>query len=750
MKRILLLSLIYFICFSVSKGQDDKPVISSSKDWTIWEEIYNYKGLVVEISFSLFDCDSTQKQSKFKYQVTGNLLTGEKYLNWKMKYLNCDNEIVIQQNSLDVGEDADDGIIESMDDRFICKSLEKMYYDVKISTVSKARKDVSVIIPSKDPISISGLNTIYRNQSTTLQVEGGQLGTDAEWVWFKDNCGKQAIGNGYSITVQPSETTTYFVKAVSKQGQTNCAQTTVSVNQNSTQAIKILGNDYVCRNGSTELSLSGGSLGLGAEWVWYENNCEGSPIGKGNPIKVYPKKSTVYFARAEGSLNKTPCVSFETKVVNISDEPVSILNLNSNTVCEGTDVTLKVNGGALAEDAEWFWYSGSCSYGIQIGKGNSITFSPSNSNSYFVRAEGKCNITNCAKIEINVDKKAVAAYGIKSPDVIYKNKKITLEVDKPLRTPVNTIWQWYKVKCETGKKIGTGPSISIKPKKDETYLVRAENNCSTSECVELNITPKKSHKFHPTYTVKGYEKKFLHIGIGIGLEGGYVSALANSTFQNASVITNSIEVAKISSTGLKTEFVFHPFIKDYFGIGIISSFSIGTTPYFITGGKKNGGAEKIKYLYTKFDLGTEMTFGFKPVKLLVAYKSSIQTHKFNHTSSEGSGITTLNFNRQIRKDFIIAGFRFGAYKQKTSKRSICYDVTYNLTRDYAWDWSKFNWNFKAISNWQHGIGFGMWVHSILKFQIDAAIDSRLGSFSPSKYDNLYLGFSIMYNRNAFY
>ena len=73
MKRILLLSLIYFICFSVSKGQDDKPVISSSKDWTIWEEIYNYKGLVVEISFSLFDCDSTQKQSKFKYQVTGNL-----------------------------------------------------------------------------------------------------------------------------------------------------------------------------------------------------------------------------------------------------------------------------------------------------------------------------------------------------------------------------------------------------------------------------------------------------------------------------------------------------------------------------------------------------------------------------------------------------------------------------------------------------------------------------------------------------
>lgn len=740
MKKAFTLFLLHILFFLKLHAQD----------WTDWKLLYSDNNIKVEVSFKLYNCDSSQKQSKYRYQISGDLANEAKFLNWKMEYINCDNEVITQQNSVNIGENGDDGLVESMDNVFICYSLQKPFYNVKTSSKEKSSKGVVVIVASKDPKSISGNSTIYRGQSTTLEVEGGELGTNAEWIWYKDACGVQSIGTGASINVSPIENTTYFVKAVSKMGQTNCVQITVNVNQNSTPALKIIGDENVCKNGFTELSVSGGSLGLDAEWVWYENNCDGTPIGKGNSIKVSPQQPTTYYVRAEGKLNKTPCVSFKTRITNSSLAPVSIKYNGSNPVCEGANITLNVEGGTLADDANWFWYSGSCSNGLALGSGSSINISPDNSTSYFVRAEGKCNITNCVTLEINVDKKAVAALGIIYPTEIYKNKRIKLEVDKPRVIPKNTTWQWYKDKCETGKKIGTGPSISIRPKKNETYLVRAEKKCSTSECVELNVAPIKLHKFHPTYTVDGYEKKFLQIGIGVGLEGGYVTALANSTIQNGSTITNSTDVAKISSTGLKTEFIFHPFIRDYFGIGLISSFSIGTTPYFITGGKKNGGAERIKYLYTKFDMGIEMTAGFKPVKFLVAYRSSIQTHKFNHTSTEGSEVTTLDFNRQIRRDFIIAGFRFGAYKQKTPKRSICYDVTYNLTRDYAWDWSKFNWNYKAISNWQHGIGFGMWVHSILKFQIDAAIDSRLGSFSPSKYDNLYLGFSFMYNRNAFY
>lgn len=737
MKRIILFFLIYISFFNVN-----------AQDWSIWKTIYNSNGLKVELSFKFYDCDSSQIQSKFKYQITGNLFSDVKFLNWKMDYINCDNELITQQNSLNIGSEADDGVVESMDDRFICQTMQKNFYDVKIANSAKASKKVTQIIPSEDPQSISGNTSIYRGASTTLEVKGGRLGTNAIWTWYKDGCGSQNIGTGDIIIVSPTETTTYFVKAVSLKDQTKCAQITISVNQNSTPATKIVGNENVCKNGSTELSVVGGSLGLDADWVWYENSCDGLSIGKGLSINVSPQKPTTYYVRAEGKLNKTACVSFSTRIINSSIAPTSISITGSNTICEGENITLKVEGGSLADDAKWFWYKNTCSYGI-IGNGNTISVSPNNTTTYFVRAEGKCNVTNCVSTIVNVNNSPISADGIIYPTEIYYNKKIKLEVDAKNTYKSLFKWQWYKTKCEDGKKIGTGTSIVIKPKKETTYFLRSSNDCGNSECVELNVIPTKLHKFHPIYTVDGFEKKFLQIGIGVGLEGGYFSTLAQQSVQSGSGTISTEESTNISFTGLKTEFVFHPYIKDFFGIGILSSFSIGSTPFLFTGGKKNGGYEKEKYLYTKFELGSELTFGFKPVKLLFIYKSNIQTHKYNNTS-QGSSITKLVFNRQIRKEYIMAGFRFGAYKKKKSERSICYDLTYNLTRDYAWNWQKFDWNYKAISNWQHGIGFGMWVHSMLKFQIDAAIDSRLGSFSPSKYDNLYLGISFMYNRNAFY
>lgn len=721
-----------------------------SQSWSDWEKIYNSNGLKVEISYIVYDCDSTQKQSKFKYQVSGDLFENIKFLNWKMDYVNCDNEIVSQQNTLNIGSDGDEGIVESMDDRFICKSIQKRFYDVKVSTTPKSNKKIVQIIPSIVPESIEGNKFIYRGMSTKLKVKGGKLGTNAQWTWYAGDCNKQPIGTGDEITVNPTETTTYFVKAVSPNAQTDCVEIQIEVNQNSTTPDRITGNKNVCKGTAAELSVFGGSLGLDAEWVWYENTCNGNPIGRGNSIKVYPKVATTYFVRAEGKFNITSCVNFQLSVIDFSVSPNSIVYTGANPICEGEDVLLKLDGGILSDDAKWYWYNGSCNNGKFIGVGNSISVSPSETTTYFVRGEGQCNITNCVSFKMNVDKKAIAANGIIYPDEIYRNKKIVLKVDNPKRVPANTIWKWYKGSCENGKKIGTGTEINIKPRKTETYFVRSENNCSTSECVELEITPTKSHKFHPIYSAREYDNKFLQIGVGIGLEGGLVSALTNSKIQNGGTVINSDEVSKIASTGIKTEVIFHPFIRDYFGIGINSSFAIGTTPFFITGGKKKDGTEKEKYLYTKFDIGTEITVGFKPVKLLIAYKSSMQTHKFNLEAKDGTRTKTLDFNRQIRKDFIITGFRFGAYKKKTPKRSVCYDITYNLTRDYAWDWSKFNWSYNAISNWQHGVGFGMWVHSMLKFQFDASFDSRLGSISPSKYDNLYLGFSFMYNRNAFY
>lgn len=63
----------------------------------------------------------------------------------------------------------------------------------------------------------------------TLSVEGGTLGTGAEWRWYTGSCGGTLIGTGASIEVITTTTTTYFVRAEGDCGTTSCRQVTVTI-----------------------------------------------------------------------------------------------------------------------------------------------------------------------------------------------------------------------------------------------------------------------------------------------------------------------------------------------------------------------------------------------------------------------------------------------------------------------------------------------------------------------------------------
>jgi hypothetical protein len=66
------------------------------------------------------------------------------------------------------------------------------------------------------------------NDPVTLTVNGGSLGTNASWIWYADACGGTQVGTGSSIVLQPTDTTTYFVRAVGDCNTTLCAQVTIN------------------------------------------------------------------------------------------------------------------------------------------------------------------------------------------------------------------------------------------------------------------------------------------------------------------------------------------------------------------------------------------------------------------------------------------------------------------------------------------------------------------------------------------
>ena len=99
----------------------------------------------------------------------------------------------------------------------------------------------------------------------------------------------------------------------------------------------------VCIGDSILLSLSGGALGQGAQWVWYIDTCGGTDnfIGEGSQIWVTPDTTTYYYVRAESVDDITRCASVKVHV----DYPNTAIASANDSICPGSTLELFGDGG---------------------------------------------------------------------------------------------------------------------------------------------------------------------------------------------------------------------------------------------------------------------------------------------------------------------------------------------------------------------------------------------------------------------
>ena len=148
--------------------------------------------------------------------------------------------------------------------------------------------------------------------------------------------------------------------------------TTVTVNSPSTAPTSVTGTTTICAGGSTSLTVSGGSLGIGATARWFTASCGGTLIASGNTITVSPGTTTTYFVRYEGACNTTACVSV-TVTVNSS-----IINNNlsyTNGASGPISATVNENGNATlsAPAGTYFATVNFASYGTPDGTAPNFT-----------------------------------------------------------------------------------------------------------------------------------------------------------------------------------------------------------------------------------------------------------------------------------------------------------------------------------------------------------------------------------------
>ena len=264
---------------------------------------------------------------------------------------------------------------------------------------------ITLSIPPSNPTGIIASSTsICPGDLVILNVDGGSLGTNSIWQWYSDSCGGVVQGTGLSLTVAPSDTTNYYVRAEGSCGNTICAEVEIDVIPDAIAPDSANADNYlVCPEDPVELTANYSST-LPNNYIttWYTGACGAVPIGVGNNINVNPIQTTIYYVQSIGTCGASFC---DTVLVNVLDGNVSpsSISASNNNFCIGGSSTLTVNGGSLGSGGQWLWYEGSCS-GTIIGTGNQINVTPTTSTMYYVRGGGSngCGPTDCVSIFINV------------------------------------------------------------------------------------------------------------------------------------------------------------------------------------------------------------------------------------------------------------------------------------------------------------------------------------------------------------
>lgn len=249
-------------------------------------------------------------------------------------------------------------IIDCGDDVIESSESDNEFYFVNTQITVNC---VAPCTPPSNPSSASASpSTIISGSSSTLSVNGGSLGSNAQWVWYSGSCGGTQVGTGSQISVSPSSTTTYYVQAVGSgncTGQnTSCVSVTVNVNAPCTPpsnpSSASASPSTINSGSSSTLTVNGGSLGSSSQWIWYGGLCGGTQVGTGSQISVSPSVTTTYYVQAVGSGDcagqNTSCVSVTVGVDVPCTPTVSVSSSSGNSICEGEQITftaIPTNGG---------------------------------------------------------------------------------------------------------------------------------------------------------------------------------------------------------------------------------------------------------------------------------------------------------------------------------------------------------------------------------------------------------------------
>ncbi len=179
------------------------------------------------------------------------------------------------------------------------------------------------------------------------------LCTGGSWKWYKSGCGSTLAGTGQSITVTPSSTTTYYVRAEGSCNTTPCISKVITYEGQVANAGTISGFATVCQ-GQNAVIYTVPTITNATSYVWtLPNGATGTSTT--NSITVnFGVAATSGNITVKG-INSCSDGAVSTKAITVSTIPTAAGTITGNaTVCQGqNNVTYTVP--AIANATSYVW-----------------------------------------------------------------------------------------------------------------------------------------------------------------------------------------------------------------------------------------------------------------------------------------------------------------------------------------------------------------------------------------------------------
>ncbi len=245
-----------------------------------------------------------------------------------------------------------------------------------------------------------------------------------------------AVGQGSSVTVSPSSTTTYYVNRSGTCNSTSCASNTVSVVADPAITTQPVGGT-ICTGGSRTLSVvaTGGTPSL--TYQWYNS---GGAISGATSSSYTATAASNYYCIVSASGSGCGSVTSNTVTVSVVADPAITTQPVGGTICTGGSRTLSVVATGGTPSLTYQWYNS----GGAISGATSSSYTATAASNYYciVSASGSgCGSVTSSTVTVSV----VADPAITTQPVggtICAGGSLNLSVVATGGTPSLT-YQWY-------------------------------------------------------------------------------------------------------------------------------------------------------------------------------------------------------------------------------------------------------------------------------------------------------------------